>query len=247
MRARAISHGLHLLWEFLHRIASHQSSLFAAIQSPRLCLHYQAQKYSRGMQSTMSNTCAENELKPTETCVEPESVGAAASPRHVWALLLANVRSSRWLLWEDGKPIRWYWLSVWLALNLRRRLITTVIWSLSITSPCNGCVCSKQRRNAATGFRTHYPVRATLRIEARDEDLPLVLRQSLSVATVANVVPARAGHIWINIYTFMSNYIVSKYEDTYILTYEQEYTSMRWGHMQVELLPYLYCIMSTHK
>jgi hypothetical protein len=39
------------------------------------------------------------------------------------------------------------------------------------------------------------PTAKVLRIEARDEELPFALRQSLSLATVEHAGPARTGHM----------------------------------------------------
>ena len=70
---------------------------------------------------------------------------------------------------------------------------------------------TKQRRNAALVSNTlssaDYnavmvartaviaPTAKVLRIEARDEELPFAVRQSLSLATVAHAGPARTGHM----------------------------------------------------
>jgi len=90
--------------------------------------------------------------------------------------------------------------------------LAAVFWSLSITRPRNGR--AKQRCNAAsvsedsnTLSSADYdavmvartaviaPTAKVLRIEARDEELPFALRQSLSLATVEHAGPARTGHM----------------------------------------------------
>ncbi len=102
--------------------------------------------------------------------------------------------------------------SVWPYCRRNFLHLTSVIWSLSITRPRNGR--AKQRCNAAavsevsnTLSSADYdavmvartaviaPTAKVLRIEARDEELPFALRQSLSLSTEEHVRPARTGNM----------------------------------------------------
>jgi hypothetical protein len=102
--------------------------------------------------------------------------------------------------------------SVWPYWRRNFLHLTSVIWSLSITRPRNGR--AKQRCKAAsvsevsnTLYSADYdavmvartaviaPTAKVLRIEARDEELPFALRQSLSLSTEEHARPARTGNM----------------------------------------------------